>query len=82
MQKMRAKMVVSKVDQHSKESETLTFAAVCKADGYPDDGSDENNTFARWTPSADLTMTVNNPALIGGFKEGEEYYLDFTPVAE
>ena len=41
------------------------------------DGSDENNTYAKWTPTAELTMTVNNPALLGKIRPGEEYYLDF-----
>jgi hypothetical protein len=75
--KMRAKMRVAKIERHSEESETLKFHAVAKNEAYPEDGSDENNSFARWTPCADLTMLVNNPALIGKFTEGEEYYLDF-----
>lgn len=58
--------------------EKLEFSAVCKGDGYPADGSDENNSFALWTPSAHLDMTINNPALFGGFTEGQEFYLDFT----
>lgn len=77
MAQMRAKMKVATITKHSEESETLKFHAVCKSEGYPSDGSDENNTFARFTPCADLTMLVNNPALIGKFTEGEEYYLDF-----
>ena len=74
---MRAKMKVREVKKGD-GWERLTFAAVCKSDGYPADGSDENNTFAKWTPTADLTMNVNNPALFGKINEGEEYYLDFT----
>ena len=74
---MRAKMKVLEVKKGD-GWELLTFAAVCKSDGYPADGSDENNTFAKWTPTADLTMNVNNPALFGKINEGEEYYLDFT----
>lgn len=78
--KMRAKMRLSGVTSHSADSETLMLNAVCKSDGYPADGSDENNNFARWTPSAELRMTVNNPALIGQYKVGQEFYVDFTPV--
>jgi hypothetical protein len=81
MPKMRAKMVVSSVTTHDQESsETLTFSAVAKTDGYLEDGSDENNSFARWTPSANLTLLVSNPALVGQFKVNQEYYLDFTLV--
>lgn len=84
---MRAKMVVASVsvgrmlstDPNSAiVSENLALRAVCKNDGYPADGSDENNSFARWTPLANLTMCVNNPELFGKFKEGDTFYVDFT----
>ena len=79
---MRAKMRVSSVQSFTLEdgtvySENLYFSAVCPSTFGPD-GEDENNTFARWTPTAELTMTVLNPALFGRIKQGEEYYLDFT----
>lgn len=76
MSEMRAKMRVSAVIRHSDLCEALHFNAVCKNDGYPADGSDENNPFARWTPSAELSTT--NPDLIGKFKVGHEFYVDFT----
>jgi hypothetical protein len=76
---MRAKLQVSEV-QSTATSERLTFRAVGKAGGYPADGSDEDNSFARWTPSAELTMTVNNPALLGKYKSGDKFYVDFTPA--
>lgn len=76
---MRAKMQVRNVENFT-TSERLTFGAVCKSGGYPADGSDEDNSFARWTPSAELTMTVNNPALLGKFKVGDKFYVDFTPA--
>jgi hypothetical protein len=86
---MRAKMVVSGVCQSLMNSsdpnsavlgENLEFRAVCKSDGYPADGSDENNSFARWTPSANLSMYVSNPDLLGKYKAGDTFYVDFTPV--
>lgn len=77
---MRAKMKVSAVKHHSDDYEQLSFKAVSKSDGYPADGTDENNTYAKWTPTADLTMSITNPALIGKFSEGQEFYVDFTPV--
>ncbi|RJP48802.1 MAG: hypothetical protein C4586_08290 [Anaerolineaceae bacterium] len=76
---MRAKMKVLSVKNYG-SSEELSFSAVAKIDGYPEDGSDENNTFARWTPSAELKMSITNPALIGKFTEGQEFYVDFTPA--
>lgn len=80
MSEMRAKMRVSAVIRHSDLCETLHFNAVCKNDGYPADGSDENNSFARWTPSAELSMSITNPDLIGKFKVGQTFYVDFTPA--
>jgi hypothetical protein len=76
---MRAKLQVRNVENFV-TSERLSFGAVCKAGGYPADGSDEDNSFAMWTPSADLTMVINNPALLGQFKIGDKVYVDFTPA--
>jgi len=78
---MRAKLKLSHI-QKFENSEVLMFVAVCKNEGYPPDGSDENNTFAKWTPSAELKMCVNNPALLGVYEVGQEFYVDFTPVVE
>jgi hypothetical protein len=75
---MRAKMRITRVEHHSETCESLHFSAVCKSEGYPEDGSDENNSFARWTPTAELSMSITNPDLVGKFSVGEEYYLDFT----
>lgn len=77
---MRAKMKVSHVTSYVDGVEHLTMTAVGKDDCYPADGSDENNTFAAFTPSADLSMLVNNPALQGKIKEGDVFYVDFTKV--
>lgn len=77
MPAMRAKMRVSEVHQFD-GSENLKFQAVGRNDGYPDDGSDENNTYAKYTPSAELSIRIQNPALLRQFHVGEEYYLDFT----
>lgn len=77
---MRAKLKITNVESCGENYENLTFSAVSKSDAYPEDGSDENNTFARWTPTAELKMTITNPDLIGKFVEGQEFYVDFTPV--
>lgn len=77
MTKMRAKMYISKIEQYQSQ-EVLKFNCVAKSGGYPDDGSDEDNTFAKFSPSGELSLTVANPALIGQFKVGQKYYLDFT----
>jgi hypothetical protein len=46
--------------------------------GYPEDGTDEDNDFAKWSPSGNFEISCNNPALFGKIKQGEKYYVDFT----
>lgn len=77
---MRAKLKISCIvsyPENEPTQQTLTFCAVGRSQ-YPEDGSDENNTFARWTPTANLTMCITNPALLGQFQVGQQYYVDFT----
>jgi hypothetical protein len=47
---------------------------------YPPDGLDEDNTYAKFSPSADFRLTVANPALHGTFERGQKFYVDFTPA--
>lgn len=89
---MRAKMQVMSVtegmsqglghDQKNgpvKTSERLQLGAVGPNRNYNADGTgDEDNTFSRWTPSANLDITIQNPALFGQFKAGDKFYVDFT----
>ena len=77
---MRAKVQVSSVTRYSETCESLKFHAVCKSGSYTGNGEDEDNTFALYTPSLSLEMTVSNPALIGKFNPGDKFYLDFSPV--
>lgn len=74
---MRAKFVVSSITQ-LQGAEKVLFHAVSKPGGYPDDGLDEDNTFAKWSPSASCEIMITNTALHGSFKPGEKYYVDFT----
>jgi hypothetical protein len=92
---MRAKMMVGMVQVHEsrinaagqydstaepvKNMETLSLHAVA-ASKYPADGSDEDNTYAKWSPGASLTINIANPALWGKFKHGDKFYVDFTPA--
>jgi hypothetical protein len=86
---MRAKFYVMGVEEHKgvfgtgqepeKTSETLTLCAVGSGKPYNDDGSgDEDSTFSRWTPQANLSMVVQNPDLWGQVKAGDKFYVDFT----
>lgn len=76
---MRAKFVVSTIVR-ANGVEKLTFNAVAKSSAYPADGSDEDNTFAKFSPSATCEITVMNPALFGQFNPGDKFYVDFTPA--
>jgi hypothetical protein len=79
---MRAKMVAETVEVYRTSqgvtSEKIKFRAVAKKDAYPSDGSDEDNTFAKFTPSANLEILIANPALFGQINPGEFYYVDFS----
>jgi hypothetical protein len=79
MPTMRAKMIVTGVTPIG-TSEKLEMRAVAKSGSYPEDGSDEDNTYARYSPDGQLSLTVANPALHGKFKAGDKFYLDFTPA--
>lgn len=46
--------------------------------GYPPDGSDEDNTYAKFSPMADFRLVITNPSLLGQFKPGQKYYIDMT----
>lgn len=79
---MRAKFVVANVVKHDGGNETVSFNAVAKSGPYPADGSDEDNTFAKWSPSASCTIHIANPALWGKFEHGQKFYVDFSgPVS-
>lgn len=84
---MRAKFYVTGVQEHFsdeaktiKSGETLTMFPVCKSGGYPADGTDEDNTYARWSPSGSLTLFIANPNLWGKYAVNEKMYLDFSPA--
>jgi hypothetical protein len=79
MANMRAKLKLESVTK-TEHGETLNFMAVCGS-GKTADGIDEDNTYSKYTPSASLTMYVNNPALIGKFVPGEKYYVNFELAA-
>lgn len=76
---MRAKLMVIGVTTPYEGAEQVSMQPVC---GKPFDasGESEDNTYARWTPSGSLSLTITNPALHGQFKYGDTFYADFTRV--
>ncbi len=71
-------MTIQSVTKPYEGAEQLKFHAVC---GKPKEGGGyEDNDYATATPSASLDITIQNPALLGKFKEGQTFYVDFTPA--
>ena len=70
-------MLVQSVTVPFEGAVQVNMSAVCGKPFGPE-GESEDNTFARYTPSASLSMTITNPNLLGQFKEGQKFYLDFT----
>lgn len=81
---MRAKLKVTQVVEYPAqgpvESEVIHFQAVSKSEPYSEDGQDEDNTYAKFTPTASLEIHIANPALLGKHKVGDTFYVDFTPT--
>jgi hypothetical protein len=82
---MRAKMCVGSVtpfwpDAEGKPQQELLYLHGVAAKQYPEDGADENNTYAKFSPSISLQLTLANPALLGKFAVGDTFYVDFTPA--
>jgi len=74
---MHAKLQVTKVTKQSESFVQLELAAVTTTI-YGPNGENDDNTFARWTPTANLSMSITNPALVDKFIVGQKFYLDFT----
>lgn len=83
MATMRAKFQIQEVKAWGEPvtGEQLTLIAVTSKPFDPD-GNSEDNSFSRWTPSGKLEMSITNPNLLGIFKQGQKFYLDFTEATE
>ncbi len=73
---MRAKFQVSKIERAPGIDRIICNAVAAKS--YGADGADEDNTYAKFSPQGDLTLTIANPALVGQIEPGQKFYLDFT----
>lgn len=76
---LRLKMSVQSVKavaggDGQKVQEEIALAAV-----YGEEGS-ANRQWSQWTPSASLTMTVNNPAAFGKVLPGQFLFVDLIPA--
>lgn len=83
---MRAKMtvrsvVVSKTDDGTIANEVIEMFPVSSSP-FDKDGNSEDNTYAKWTPSGHLGLTITNPSLFGKIELGKSFYVDFTEVVK
>lgn len=74
---MRAKLKINSIEIFD-SCERLKMSAVSGKASISDQGSDEDNNYARWSPQASFEILIANPALHGQFKVGEAFYVDFT----
>lgn len=81
MMKMRCKVKITEVTL-GEFCDQITARPVCKNGSYPESGLDEDNTFAKFSPSGEFKLTIANPALLGSFRPGQLFYVDWTPVDE
>lgn len=88
---MRAKMYVASISKSHNDATdpakvtgvALQLGGVSKSGPYNPDGSgDEDNSFARWSPSVSLTIQIQNPALFDSFHYGQKFYVDFTEAPD
>jgi hypothetical protein len=79
---MRAKVTVQALNQPFKGAEEVVMRPVSGNSPYGPNGESEDNTFARYTPSGEIKLTITNPDLKGKFDFGDTFYVDFTPVDE
>ena len=71
---VRAKFTLSAITHNAGGGKTYKFFPV------HDNSTPENARFTKYTPSGELTMLVDNPAVEGSFVLGKEYYVDFSPA--
>ena len=71
---MRAKMRIQTILKDG-WTETVVMDAV-----YGGSTNDEDNSFAKTTPSGRIELKIANKELHGAFAPGDEFYVDFRPI--
>lgn len=77
---MRAKVRINRVTDFGGNQCEIVANPVAKKESYPEDGYDEDNTYAKYSPMGEFKLTIANPALYGKLKPGQVFYVDFTLV--
>ena len=78
MSKIRGRFTLQQIDQHASHDSqaclcNVRFTAVTA-------GKADCETWSKWTPNGELTMTITNPDAIKHLAVGRDYFLDLTPV--
>lgn len=71
MEKLLAKFVCNSVTKFAGNQVSVKLSAVIG-------NSEENKSFAQYTPVANLEMQITNPNALEYFAPGEEYLLEIT----
>lgn len=71
--KIRAKFVVESVTHRGNDSGCVELSAVTG-------GSEENESFWKYTPAGKINMHIDNVVALKAFVPGNTYYVDFTPA--
>lgn len=77
---VRAKFRCNSVEDFTPAGVSSPAVRVYRFTAVYDDGIPENQRYALYTPSGELRISVNNPAV--AFDVGKSYYLDFSSVEE
>ena len=83
---VRAKFMVTSTKRNyyrGAEGKVLDFGTVeIHLTPQYDNSIEEDRRFAEATPSGEIILHVNNPPAINYLQPGEEFYVDFTKVAD
>lgn len=76
---LRLKMRIVSVKQVCDTDGKIMAEEVVLAAVYGPEGS-ANSRWSKWTPAAQLTMTINNPAAFGKVLPEQFYFADLIPT--
>ena len=82
MRKVRAKFVCESKISHPTSGTVDQIDVQFRPISAMDDGPEENKIFGEYTPGGSISLSLRGEGLKAAenFKEGGEYYVDFTPV--
>ena len=73
---VRAKFYVKSINHLYTQTPDNVCAEIKLSAAYGKD----NESWSKYTPSGEISMTITNPAAIDRFELGKQYYVDFVPA--